>query len=84
MHIHAGDLETRQAAGLGIDRTGLIECDAEFVGVEAPISIRINPDVDARTHEKITTGRKADKFGIGGRHRRRVFLRRVGNTQSAA
>ena len=31
---------------------------------KAPIAIRINPDVDAHTHEKITTGRATDKFGI--------------------
>ena len=37
---------------------------ATDMGVEAPVSLRINPDVDARTHEKISTGRKADKFGI--------------------
>ena len=30
----------------------------------APISIRINPDIDAQTHAKISTGRKGDKFGI--------------------
>jgi diaminopimelate decarboxylase len=30
----------------------------------APISVRVNPDVDAKTHEKIATGRKEDKFGI--------------------
>jgi diaminopimelate decarboxylase len=33
-------------------------------GLIAPIAIRVNPDVDARTHEKITTGRKENKFGI--------------------
>jgi diaminopimelate decarboxylase len=33
-------------------------------GKIAPISIRINPDVDARTHKKISTGRKENKFGI--------------------
>lgn len=32
--------------------------------VKAPVSIRVNPDVDAITHKKITTGRKQDKFGI--------------------
>jgi diaminopimelate decarboxylase len=32
--------------------------------VTAPISIRVNPDVDAGTHEKISTGRKSDKFGV--------------------
>jgi len=30
----------------------------------APFSIRVNPDVDARTHRKITTGRAENKFGI--------------------
>jgi len=33
-------------------------------GAEARISIRINPDVDAKTHAKIATGRKENKFGI--------------------
>jgi len=32
--------------------------------VRAPIAIRVNPDVDAGTHEKISTGRAHDKFGI--------------------
>lgn len=34
------------------------------LGVKAPISIRINPDVDAKTHPYISTGLKANKFGI--------------------
>ncbi len=34
------------------------------MGVTAPITIRVNPDVDAMTHEKISTGKKGDKFGI--------------------
>ncbi|QZE13440.1 diaminopimelate decarboxylase [Halosquirtibacter laminarini] len=33
-------------------------------GVVAPIAIRINPDVDPKTHEYITTGLKDNKFGI--------------------
>ena len=33
-------------------------------GTVAPVAIRINPDVDAKTHEKITTGRAENKFGI--------------------
>ncbi|GAB4176995.1 MAG: diaminopimelate decarboxylase [Thalassobaculales bacterium] len=33
-------------------------------GQVAPVAIRVNPDVDARTHAKITTGRKENKFGI--------------------
>ena len=34
------------------------------LGVKAPIAIRINPDVDAKTHAKITTGKSDNKFGI--------------------
>jgi len=37
---------------------------ADELGLEAPISIRINPDIEAGGHEKITVGRKTDKFGI--------------------
>lgn len=38
------------------------------LGVKAPIAIRINPDVDARTHAKITTGKSDNKFGIPLKH----------------
>jgi diaminopimelate decarboxylase len=34
------------------------------LGVRAPISLRVNPDVDAKTHPYISTGLKANKFGI--------------------
>jgi diaminopimelate decarboxylase len=34
------------------------------LGVKAPLAIRVNPDVDAHTHAKITTGRSDNKFGI--------------------
>ncbi len=37
---------------------------AERMGVKAPVSIRINPDVDPRTHPYISTGLKESKFGI--------------------
>ena len=37
---------------------------ASSMGMEAPVSIRINPDVSAGGHEKISVGRKTDKFGI--------------------
>jgi diaminopimelate decarboxylase len=37
---------------------------AAAMGKVAPVSVRINPDVDARTHAKISTGKKGDKFGI--------------------
>jgi diaminopimelate decarboxylase len=34
------------------------------LGVRAPVAIRVNPDVDAHTHAKITTGKSDNKFGI--------------------
>jgi diaminopimelate decarboxylase len=37
---------------------------ARSLGLRAEIAIRVNPDVDAGTHDKIATGRKGDKFGI--------------------
>ncbi len=45
--------EARQLAGV-----------AEGAGTRAPVSLRINPDVDARTHPYIATGLKESKFGI--------------------
>jgi diaminopimelate decarboxylase len=37
---------------------------AAHVGVSAPISIRVNPNVDAKTHPYISTGLKGNKFGV--------------------
>lgn len=37
---------------------------AEMMQKTATVALRINPDVNANTHEKITTGRRFDKFGI--------------------
>jgi len=34
------------------------------LGVKAPVAFRVNPDVDAETHAKISTGKAEDKFGI--------------------
>jgi diaminopimelate decarboxylase len=61
-----------------------VESDAELdrinnvageLGVKAPISIRINPDVDAKTHPYISTGLKANKFGIARDDALRVYKR---------
>lgn len=40
----------------------------------APVSFRINPDVDAKTHPYISTGLKENKFGIGFEDAERVYL----------
>ena len=37
---------------------------ASGLGVRAPVSLRVNPDVDAKTHPYISTGLKGNKFGI--------------------
>jgi diaminopimelate decarboxylase len=34
------------------------------VGKKAPVAVRVNPNVDAKTHAKITTGKSENKFGI--------------------
>ncbi|WP_373747387.1 diaminopimelate decarboxylase [Neisseria dentiae] len=41
-----------------------IQAVAGRIGKTAPVSLRINPDVDAKTHPYISTGLKANKFGI--------------------
>ncbi|MDO6584225.1 diaminopimelate decarboxylase [Salipiger sp. 1_MG-2023] len=37
---------------------------ASSMGVIAPVTVRVNPDVDAKTHAKIATGKSENKFGI--------------------
>jgi diaminopimelate decarboxylase len=46
---------------------------ASGTGRTAPVALRINPDVDARTHAKITTGRSENKFGVPFDHARRIY-----------
>lgn len=48
---------------------------AVSLGVNAPVSVRVNPDVDARTHAKISTGKSENKFGIPISRAREVYAR---------
>ena len=48
---------------------------AQRTGQRAHVSIRVNPDVDAKTHHKISTGKAEDKFGISYRHAVDVYAR---------
>nr|WP_319514240.1 diaminopimelate decarboxylase [uncultured Cohaesibacter sp.] len=48
---------------------------AAELGKEARISLRINPDVDAKTHAKIATGKSENKFGIPWKRAREVYQR---------
>jgi len=46
---------------------------ARVMGRKAPISLRVNPDVDAKTHPHISTGRKENKFGIAFGEALRIY-----------
>lgn len=50
-----------------------ISAVAARLNVEAPITIRVNPDVDAKTHAKIATGKSENKFGIPISRAREVY-----------
>ena len=64
--------EMRQALGEGVlcfnvesePELKRLESVAREMGVRAPVSLRVNPDVDARTHPYISTGLKENKFGV--------------------
>jgi diaminopimelate decarboxylase len=51
----------------------LLSSIAAAKGRPAPISIRVNPDVDAKTHAKIATGKSENKFGIPLSRAREVY-----------
>ncbi len=70
--------EMRQALEVGIGCFN-VESESELevlsevaqgLGVKAPVSIRVNPNVDAKTHPYISTGLKGNKFGVA--HERTV------------
>ncbi|MCC6074976.1 diaminopimelate decarboxylase [Pseudomonas sp. GCM10022188] len=48
---------------------------AAELGVKAPVSLRVNPDVDAQTHPYISTGLKENKFGVSIDVAERVYAR---------
>jgi diaminopimelate decarboxylase len=47
-----------------VDELEVLDQVAGRLGVKAPVSFRVNPDVDAQTHPKITTGLAKNKFGL--------------------
>jgi diaminopimelate decarboxylase len=80
--------EMRRALEVGIGCFN-VESEAELdtldavareMGVRAPVSIRVNPDVDARTHPYISTGLKDNKFGIAQERVVDVYRRAAGCT----
>ena len=52
------------ALGLAAPAVETLSDVAARMGVKAPVTLRINPDVDAKTHAKISTGKAENKFGI--------------------
>lgn len=53
----------------------LLSARAVAAGKTAPVSLRINPDVDAKTHRKISTGKAENKFGIAWQRAEQVYAR---------
>jgi len=53
----------------------LLSSIAASKGQIASISVRVNPDIDAKTHHKISTGKAEDKFGIPLSRAREVYAR---------
>jgi diaminopimelate decarboxylase len=52
---------------------------ARRLGLKAPIALRVNPDVDPRTHPYIATGLKKSKFGVSVEEARRLFRLAAGD-----
>ena len=85
--IFSGVGKTRAEMALGLDegiRCFNVESEPELEalsevaaarGQRARIAIRVNPDVDARTHAKISTGKSENKFGIPISRARAVYAR---------
>jgi diaminopimelate decarboxylase len=75
--------ELEYAVGLGIKAINVesggeierIDAIAASRGVRVKIALRINPDIDARTHAHISTGRKSNKFGIAFDRTREIVRR---------
>jgi len=70
--VGKSEAEIRMALSAGIKQINVesepelerISAVASELGVTAPVALRVNPDVDAQTHEKISTGKLENKFGI--------------------
>ncbi len=73
--------EMRQAIEGGIRQVNLesepemraLSALAASMGAMVPVAVRVNPDVDAKTHEKIATGKSENKFGIPIARAREVY-----------
>lgn len=57
------------------DELDLLDAIAKAKGKKAGITLRVNPDVDAKTHDYISTGKKANKFGISIARAKEVYAK---------
>ncbi len=67
----AADIHQFNVESLGELRT--LNDAALALGRRAPVALRINPDVDAKTHAKISTGKSENKFGIDLDHAAEIY-----------
>ena len=68
--LDAGILQINVESEPELELLGQVATDK---GVSAPVAIRINPGIDALTHDKITTGKAENKFGIEWTRAHRVY-----------
>lgn len=68
--LHAGILQFNVESA---PELAAINAIARDEGTRAPIALRINPDVAAGGHEKISTGKKEDKFGVAWSEARALY-----------
>jgi diaminopimelate decarboxylase len=85
--IFSGVGKTREEFARGLDENILcfnVESEPELAalsevaaarGQTARVAIRVNPDIDARTHAKISTGKSENKFGVPISRARKVYAR---------
>ena len=85
--IFSGVGKTREEFALGLDENILcfnVESEPELAALSevaaarrqtARVAIRVNPDIDARTHAKISTGKSENKFGVPISRAREVYAR---------
>ncbi|RED45060.1 diaminopimelate decarboxylase [Aestuariispira insulae] len=70
--LNAGILEINVES---LPELEMLSDTAQRLGREAHVAIRVNPDVDAKTHEKIATGKKENKFGIDIEYAGQIYAR---------
>ena len=85
--VFSGVGKTRDALTLAVEKeikqinlesaeeAEMLEEIAGHIGKKVNVAVRVNPDVDAHTHQKITTGKKENKFGVIWQEARPLYQR---------